>query len=135
MSPRAEDEAATLSAPGVRVERHEDVLVVALAGEHDLASRESVGGALDGALEAGLDVVVDLQEAEFIDSVVAAVLLETRKKARKLGRGLGMVLSDAPDNGVRRMFAVSQLDSVFSIHPSVAEAVEAVRGGYAEPAS
>ena len=132
MGPLAEDDAATLSAPGVRVERHEGVLVVALAGEHDLASRDSVGGALDGALAAGLAVVVDLREADFIDSVVAAVLLETRKKAKQQNRGLGMVLSDAPDNGVRRMFAVSQLDSVFAIYPTVAEAVEAVRAGFTE---
>ena len=131
MGPRAENEAATLSAPGVRVERQEDVLVVALAGEHDLASRESVSEALDGALEAGLAVVVDLREADFIDSVVAAVLLETRKKAKQRDRGLGIVLSAARDNGVRRMFEVSQLESVFAIYASPQEAVEAVRGGFA----
>jgi anti-anti-sigma factor len=130
VGPLARDEAATLRAPGVRVERREGVLVVALAGEHDLASRESVSGALDGALAAGLAVVVDLRQADFIDSVVAAVLLETRKKAKHQGRGLGMVLSDAPDNGVRRMFKVSLLDTVFAIYPSVEEAVEAVRAGF-----
>jgi anti-anti-sigma factor len=135
VGPLGEDDAATLSAPGVRVERHEGVLVVALASEHDLASRESVGGALDGALAAGLSVVVDLREADFIDSVVAAVLLETRKKAKQQNRGLGMVLSDAHDNGVRRMFKVSLLDTVFAIYPSVEEAVEAVRAGFVEPAS
>jgi anti-anti-sigma factor len=132
VEPRADDAATALSTPGVRVARHEDVLVVALAGEHDLASRESVRGALEGALEAGLALVVDLREADFIDSVVAAVLLEARKKAKQQGRGLGILLSEAPDNAVRRMFEVSELDSVFANYASIDEAVAGVRGGFAE---
>lgn len=135
MEPRADHAAAALRPPGVRVARHDDVLVVALAGEHDLASRDSVRGALGGALEAGLALVVDLREADFIDSVVAATLLEARKKAKQQGRGIGILLSEAPDNAVRRMFEVSELDSVFASYTSVDEAVEAVRAGFVDSAS
>jgi anti-anti-sigma factor len=123
---------AGVRAPGVRVAREEDVLVVALAGEHDLASRDSVSGAVDGALEAGLAVVIDLRDADFIDSVVAAVFLEARKKARQQNLGLGIVLSDSPENGVRRMFELSTLTTVFAVYPSPKAAVEGVRRGFAE---
>jgi anti-anti-sigma factor len=132
VEPPADNAAAAVRPPGVRVTRHDDVLVVALAGEHDLASRESVRGALGGALEAGLALVVDLREADFVDSVVAAALLEARKKAKQQGRGLGILLSEAPDNAVRRMFEVSELISVFAVYSSPEEAVEAVRGGLAD---
>jgi anti-anti-sigma factor len=132
VGPRADDAPAALSAPGVRVARHEDVLVVALAGEHDLASRERVRGPVDGALEAGLAVVVDLREADFIDSVVAAVFLEARKKAKQRNLGLGIVLSDSTDNSVRRMFELSTLTTVFAVYPSPEVAVTAVRAGFAE---
>jgi hypothetical protein len=63
---------------------------------------------------------------------VAAVLLEARKKAKQQGRGLGILLSEAPDNAVRRMFEVSELDSVFANYTSIDEAVAGVRGGFAE---
>jgi anti-anti-sigma factor len=110
------------------------VLVVALAGEHDLSSRESVRDALAGALDAGLAVVVDLREADFIDSVVAATLLEARKRAKQDDRGLGIVLSDEPGNGVRRMFEVSELTTVFAVYATPGDAVDAVRAGFTEPA-
>ena len=130
MDPPLDDGAAAISTAGVRVAREEGVLVVALAGEHDLASRDSVSGAVDGALEAGLAVVVDLRDADFIDSVVAAVFLEARKKARQRDLGLGIVLSDSSENGVRRMFELSTLTSVFAVYPSPEAAVEGVRGGF-----
>jgi anti-anti-sigma factor len=127
------DGGAAAVAPGIRVEREEDVLVVALEGEHDLASRDSVRGAVDGALEARLGVVVDLRDAAFIDSVVAAVFLEARKKAKREDIGLAIVLSDSPENAVRRMFELSQLTSVFATYPSTEEAVRGVSGGFSEP--
>lgn len=132
MDPWTDEGIAAVRAPGVRVAREKDVLVVALAGEHDLASRNSVSGAVDRALEAGLAVVIDLRDADFIDSVVAAVFLEARKKAKQQNLGLGIVLSDAPENGVRRMFELSTLTSVFAVYPSTEAAVEGVRRGFAE---
>jgi anti-anti-sigma factor len=119
-------------APGIRVEREADVRVVALAGEHDLSSRESVREAVEGALDAGLGVVVDLRDADFVDSVIAAVFLEARKNAKRQNLGLGIVLSAAPENAVRRMFELSQLTSVFSVYPSAEAAVAGVREGFSE---
>jgi anti-anti-sigma factor len=121
-----------LSTPGLRVDRENGVLVVALEGEHDLASRESVRGAIDGALDGGLAVVIDLQATGFIDSVIVAVFLEARKKAKQQNLGLGVVLSDSPRNEVRRMFELSELTTVFRVHASREAALQAVRGGFVE---
>ena len=130
MQPRPDDLAAASSAPGVRVAREDDVIVVALAGEHDLASRDSVRGAIDGALDAGLALVVDLRDAAFVDSVVAAAFVEARKKAKTRNLGLAVVLSDAPENPVRRMFELSELTTVFAVYPTVEAAVAGARAGF-----
>jgi anti-anti-sigma factor len=134
MDPRSDEGIAAVRASSVRVGREGDVVVVALTGEHDLASRDEVLGALDGALDGGLAVVVDLRDADFIDSVVAAVFLEARKKAKHRNLGLGVVLSDATDNSVRRTFELSTLTTVFAVYPSPEAAVTAVRAGFAEQA-
>lgn len=118
---------------GVAVDRPGDgVVVVALSGEHDLATRDSVHGAIQGALDARQAVVVDLTEAEFMDSVVAAVLLEARKRAKREGLGLGIVLSGDEANHVRRMFELSELTLVFAIHATRDAAVERVRADFVE---
>jgi anti-anti-sigma factor len=67
--------------PGrVAIERHIDVCIVSLQGEHDVSTvdlvRECLGeaGAGDGI------VVVDLVEASFVDSSVAGALLEAYRR-------------------------------------------------------
>jgi anti-anti-sigma factor len=127
------DEGTAAVAPGVRVERDEDVLVIALAGEHDVSTRDSVWAPIDRALDARLAIVIDLRGAEFVDSVIAAIFLEARKKAKRENLGLGIVLADARENAVRRMFELSQLTRVFAVYASAAEAVVAVREGFSEP--
>jgi anti-anti-sigma factor len=126
------DEGTAAVAPRVRVERDADVAVVALAGEHDVSTRHRVREAIDDALDARLSVVIDLRDAAFVDSVIAATLLEARKKAKREDIGLGIVLADGHENAVRRMFELSRLTSVFAIYPSLETAVAAVREGFAE---
>lgn len=108
-------------------------MVVALAGEHDLDTRDSVREAIQGGLVAGDAVVVDLQQADFVDSVVAAVFLEARKDARQRGLGFAVVLSDSPANEVRRMFDLSELTSIFAVYPTRDAALASMQGGFVEP--
>ena len=119
-------------APRFRVERGDGVLVLALAGEHDMTSRYRIQGAIDDALAGGLAVVVDLREADFVDSVIAAVLLDARKQAMQADLGFAIVLSESAENGVRRMFELSTLTSVFAVYASPVAAITAVRPGFAE---
>jgi hypothetical protein len=58
----------------VRILARERVTVVALIGEHDLATLESVRDALAAAVARGGDVVVDLSPCRFIDCAVARAL-------------------------------------------------------------
>jgi anti-anti-sigma factor len=119
----------TAALAGLRVEREDGVVVIALAGEHDIASRDSVQAAIVEALEGGLAVVIDLRDAYFIDSVIAAVFLDARKVAKHRNLGLGFLLSSDTDNGVRRMFELSTLTTIFAMYPTREAAVAGVRGG------
>jgi anti-anti-sigma factor len=115
------------------VDREGSVEVVSLAGEHDLAGRDEVQGAIARAFDSGFAVVVDLREADFVDSVVAAVFLDARRLAKQRNLGFGIVLSPDRDNGVRRMFELSTLTTVFAMFPTRAAAVAGVRDGFVEP--
>ena len=126
------DEGTAAMAPRVRVGRDADVVVLALAGEHDLSTRHQVRDVIDDAFAAKRPVVIDLRHAEFVDSVIAATLLESRKRAKQEDIGFGIVLADGHENAVRRMFELSRLTSVFAIYPSPEAAVAAVRTGFAE---
>lgn len=121
------DEGTAAVAPRIQVERRAEMVVVALAGEHDVSSRDRLVEAVNGAIDAGLGVIVDLRDAGFVDSVIAAALLDARKAARRRDVTLAVVLSAAPENGVRRMFELSQLTTVFDVYPSVGAAAAAVR--------
>ena len=123
------DEGMWAVAPGMRVDRRGGAVVVTLTGEHDLASREALCDAVEGALAERLPVVVDLSEADFVDSVVVGVLIDTHKAARKLGIHLGIVLSEAPENDVRRLFELSTLTSVFAVYATPDDAIDGVQVG------
>ena len=63
--------------------------------------------------------------------MIAATLLEARKKAQREDIGLAVVLAEEHANAVRRMFELSRLTSVFAIYPTVEAGVAAVRKGFA----
>jgi anti-anti-sigma factor len=122
------------AAPDAKVELADGAACVALVGEHDLGTRERVQAAVDGALGNGLSLVLDLRRTEFMDSVVAGLLLEARKEAKRRNLGLGVVLSDSPTNQVRRLFELSGLTSVFAVYDSREAALGGVRAGFVESA-
>lgn len=103
----------------------DDVAIVALIGEHDLATKDAVWCELERVLDAGRSVVVDLSHAEFIDSSVLNNLVHARKLAEQRGRCVVLQLASEP--AVRRTLEVSGLDRYFVIVGSRAEAIEAVR--------
>jgi anti-sigma B factor antagonist len=99
-------------------------MVVSLAGELDLYNAEEVRSALLDACSAEPEVlVVDLEEVRFIDSTALGVLIEAR--SRMTDRG-GFRLA-APGLETRRALEVSGLDRHFSVHDTVAEALDAAR--------
>jgi len=106
------------------VDRRDEAVVVALAGELDLYNAEEVRTALLDACAAEPEVlVVDLEQVTFIDSTALGVLIEARSRmADRSGFRLA-----APGLETRRALEVSGLDRHFFVHDAVAEALEAAR--------
>ena len=106
------------------VDRRDEGVVVALAGELDLYNAEEVRGALLDACAGEPEVlVVDLGEVRFIDSTALGVLIEARSR---LADRNGFRLA-APGLETRRALEVSGLDRHFIVHDTVAEALEPTR--------
>ena len=103
--------------------------VVALVGEHDAYSAERLEGELGVLLEDRLQIVVDLCDAEFIDSMTLATLLAARRAAAGGGLGFTVVLPQRDDTQVSRLLDLTHLRSSFAIYETVDEALAAARAG------
>ena len=103
------------------------VAVVALHGELDAYNAPALRRELIAALDARSDIVVDLRDADFIDSVVGGELLEARKEAKRRELEFALVLSDSRANHVRRMLEQTRLIEVFRVFDSPEAAATALR--------
>ena len=104
----------------VRSPRPHAALVV-LAGEHDLYSAGEVQQTLDQSLAVCDHLIVDLSAAEFIDSTIVHVLLQTKKNAIELDRKFSVVLGTAPV--VERILEVTGVVPLLNVVPSVERAL------------
>ena len=92
----------------LEVERVEDVAVVRLLGEHDLASTAALRDSLLTLIEDGFGVVVDCTETEFIDVAVLRKLLEADEALHARGRRLAVLLrTECP---VERFFGIVNVE-------------------------
>jgi anti-sigma B factor antagonist len=104
------------------------VVVIAVHGQADLHTAPELRNAITAALDGGATgLVVDLSEATFIDSMTLGVLLGAVKRLRPSGGKVGIVCTDPH---IRRIFEITLLDRVFSLHTSL-EAARAVGYGNA----
>jgi anti-sigma B factor antagonist len=93
----------------------EDIVVVSLAGEHDLYTAPRIEAALGGAIASGRAVVVvDLHETTFLDSTVLAILLHARAELTD-HRRLALVCDDPK---IKRVFELSGTDRLFEFFTS-----------------
>ena len=100
----------------------DDLYVVTLAGELDLANVEDIDREL-GLLEregAGR-MIVDLLEVPFIESRTLGVLLRYARKLRIEGGDMTIVTDD---HRVLRVIEITGLSSHFTIEPSLAVAID-----------
>ena len=95
--------------------------LVVLAGEHDLYSADEVQQTLDQSLAIRDHLIVDLSRAEFIDSTIVAVLLQTKKNAAELDRKFNVVLGTAPV--VERILEVTGVVPLLNVAPTVERAL------------
>jgi anti-sigma B factor antagonist len=103
--------------------------VVALVGEHDAYSAGRLEGELAVLLEEGRHIVVDLREAEFIDSSTLGVLLGACRDAEHAALGLTIVLANRSYTQVNQLLDLTGLASAFAIYDTLDHALAAARRG------
>ena len=108
----------------VRTEQLEgDSYVIELAGEVDLyTAPEFKQQLLDVIGQGGKQVVVDFSDTTFIDSTTLGVLVGGVKRLRQNDGQLSLVCSD---RNITKIFEITGLDRVFTIHATRDEAVGA----------
>jgi anti-sigma B factor antagonist len=95
--------------------------VVALCGELDLADAPAVASQLMRAVAVrGPSIIVDLTGLTFIDCCGLGILERVRRWTRDRGGDLSLA---APQHRVREVLRVTGLADVFSVYPSVDQAV------------
>jgi anti-sigma B factor antagonist len=109
------------------IESDDSVAVIAVHGQADLHTAPELRRAITAALDDGAaGLVVDLSEATFIDSMTLGVLLSAVKRLRPSGGKVGVVCVDPH---IRRVFEITLLDRVFSLHADRVGAREFAGGG------
>ena len=102
------------------------VPVIAVHGQADLHTAPQLRAAITSALDGGArSLVIDLSEATFIDSMTLGVLLGAVKRLRPTGGTVGVVCTDSH---IKRIFEITLLDRVFSIHADRDSAVAGANG-------
>jgi len=111
----------------VVVERHGEVSVLRLLGEHDLSNVESVRRAIATQIEADEGVVVSLVETQFLDASIVTALFEGDEKLQPQSRRL--VVHVATENVVRRVLEITGLNEALPTTGSLQDALaKASRG-------
>jgi anti-sigma B factor antagonist len=104
-----------------RVSEGEDVTVVHVTGEVDLATSDAFADAVAQALAGSASlVVIDLQEVTFMGSIGLSVLLKANESAARARRGMRIAVGAAV---ACRTIEISGLDQVLSVFRTVDDAV------------
>ena len=99
-----------LPQPSLRVdhERNADAHVIRLIGEMDLGNVDEAKAALMSAIDGDdVDVIVDMSELEFIDSIGISMLLEAQASSRRDSNRLGFRGSG---DGVAKVLQLTRVD-------------------------
>ena len=94
----------------------DDAYVISLSGEVDLyTAPEFKQQLLEVIAQGGKDVIVDFSSTTFIDSTTLGVLVGGVKRLRANDGRLSLVCSD---RNITKIFEITGLDRVFTIHES-----------------
>jgi anti-anti-sigma factor len=113
--------------PDIHVDYHDTVGVVTLTGEVDIVQAQRLRERLIGAVRnEDLGLVVDLRRAAYLDSVGVSLLFELAEKLEERQLRLALVV---PETGLtQRVLTIVNVASVADIHPTVEDALSAIRG-------
>jgi anti-sigma B factor antagonist len=100
----------------------DETALVELEGQIDLHTAPQLKEHLLAAIDEGaVNVIVDLSKTTFIDSMTLGVLLGAVKRLRPRGGQLRVICVDP---SIRKIFEITLLDRVFSLHPTREQALE-----------
>jgi anti-anti-sigma factor len=97
--------------------------LIVLGGEHDLYSADQLKHTLEESLAGSDHLIIDLSSAEFIDSTIIGVLVQTMKNADERDRKFTVVLGTAP--AVERILEVTGVLELMNVVPTVELALAA----------
>ena len=97
--------------------------LASVSGEVDVYSAPALRDGLSELLSTGSSVIVDLTEVGFLDSTGLGALVAARKVAEDNGAQLPLV---CVKERILKLFTITGLDGVFTIHGSVADAQQAL---------
>jgi anti-sigma B factor antagonist len=97
-----------------------DTTIVALSGDIDLDNSPLVRNALLESVGERRGVLVEMSGVSYIDSSGIASLVEAYQSARRESTRFALV---AVSEAAMRVLELARLDRVFSIHPSVSDAL------------
>jgi anti-sigma B factor antagonist len=101
-----------------------DLIIIKLQGEVDLYAAPELKQHVNGAIEHGkTKLVLDLTDATFIDSTTLGILVSGMKRLRPRG---GMLAVLCPDPTMARIFDITGLNRMFSVHETLDEALAAL---------
>ena len=98
---------------GIVTSHFEDIRVVTLRGEWDVATRERLRKALQ-SLGTERDVLVDLRAASFFDSTALAELIALYKRLTAAGRRLEALVGES---NMKRLLELTSLDGLLGVSP------------------
>jgi anti-anti-sigma factor len=107
---------AVMSATELNIRRMRgDRVVVELKGEHEAYTAQKLESELDALIDEGFGIIVDLQQASFIDSQTAGLLLAAHRRAEEKGSGFRVVLGDDTGWAVRQLLDITGLGNVLEV--------------------
>jgi anti-anti-sigma factor len=94
----------------ISVNVEQDRAVVVLRGEHEAYTADKLAKQVGALLDEGLPIMIDLREAEFIDSTVVGVLISARRRADERRLRLELLLGRETGWPVRRLLEITGLE-------------------------
>jgi anti-sigma B factor antagonist len=94
---------------------------VTLGGYSDLSTRDQLRDVLIAAAKETSHLVVDMSRLGFMDSTGLSVLVDVHTRLDRRGAKLALA---APQPIVAKVLAISGLDQIFALYPSVALALD-----------
>jgi anti-sigma B factor antagonist len=103
-----------------------NVPILAVTGEVDVYSAPALKDKIGELIQSGkTTLIVDLSGVAFLDSTGLGALVEARAATTEAGGSLPIVCGQ---DRILKLFTITGLDGVFTIHPNVGAAVAALTG-------